>query len=185
MAGRNYSAFAIWPWNIAEMTFLKKKCKQLWSAHSKRCRGTCNLPCQSTQHAGETWDYALVQVGDTDGCPASSGSSTLIRQHHCWRGCGQIFSHSMEPRLEIWQRMATNMLKLNDDKTEFMAIGWKHSSHNLPQIPFLQVGDNGIKGGPAVMNIGEMMDQMLSMHDHLKSVSKSSYMNLWNIYHSH
>ena len=42
---------------------------------------------------------------------------------------------------EILQRMTANMLKLNDNKTEFMVIGANHSSHTLPQIPSLQVGE--------------------------------------------
>ena len=82
---------------------------------------------------------------------------------------------------EIRQWMTADMLNLNDNKTEFMLIGSKHSSHNLPQIPSLQVGANGIKEPPTVKNIGSVMDQMLSIHDHLKSVSKSSYTHLRNI----
>ena len=72
------------------------------------------------------------------------------------------------------------MLKLN--KTEFVVISSKHSSHNLPQISYEQVSENGIKAVWATAkNIGAVMDQTLSMVDYLKSVSKSSYTYLHNI----
>ena len=43
---------------------------------------------------------------------------------------------------EIRSSMNANMLKLNNDKTEFLAIGSKHLSQHTPAITTIRVGDD-------------------------------------------
>jgi hypothetical protein len=86
---------------------------------------------------------------------------------------------------EIKKWMTSNMLKLNDNKTEFLVFGSKHISHNIPQISSLQVGDSEVHAVPVAKNIGVVMDQTLNMNEHVKSICKSSYMHLRNIAQIH
>ena len=76
--------------------------------------------------------------------------------------------------------MKTNMLKLNDEKTEFLVISSRHTS-KTPVVSSLCVGHTAVDAVPSARNIGLILDNKLTMEDHIKSVCKSSYMHLRNI----
>ena len=80
--------------------------------------------------------------------------------------------------MRLWMR--DNMLKLNDNKTEFLLIQSKHNT-KVPEVTSLHVGDADVKAVSCARNIGVMLDDKLTMVDHIKSVCKSSYFHLRNI----
>ena len=82
---------------------------------------------------------------------------------------------------EIRAWMKVNMLKLNDDKTEFLVISSKHMCNKMPDVSSLRVGDSDVQAVPCARNIGVMLDNKLNMVEHVKSVCKASYMHLHNI----
>lgn len=84
--------------------------------------------------------------------------------------------------MDIRQWMATNFLRLNDDKTEFIIIG---SECNLKKVPlsFLSVGKDRIDPAKSVRNIGAYFDYTLSMNDHISHISKNAWFQLRQISH--
>ena len=81
---------------------------------------------------------------------------------------------------EIRAWMKANMLKLNDDKTEFLVISSRHTS-KTPVISSLCIGHTDVEAVSSARNIGLILDDKLSMEEHIKSVCKASYMHLRNI----
>ena len=75
---------------------------------------------------------------------------------------------------EIKSWMATNFLKLNDSKTEFIIFG---NNQNLFKVSewTVTVGDAEVLPSRTVRNIGAMLDTTLTMKAHVNSVSKSCY----------
>jgi hypothetical protein len=62
-----------------------------------------------------------------------------------------------------------------------LIIGSKHATKNAPKTVSLQVGSAQVPAVSTARNIGAVMDQSLSMNEHVKAVCKSSYMQLRNI----
>ena len=110
-------------------------------------------------YADDTQLYIMFNAGD--------GANAVTRLEACIS--------------EIRQWMMNNMLKLNDKKTEFMVLGSRRTIQNVCDITSLQVGDSSIESTSVARNIGAVMDRTLDMHDHVKSICKSSYINLRNI----
>ena len=81
---------------------------------------------------------------------------------------------------EIRQWMRRNMLKLNDSKTEILCIGSKHMMSNAG-VSSLAVGESNVQVTTSARNIGVIMDDRLSMADHINATCKSAYLNLRNI----
>ena len=81
---------------------------------------------------------------------------------------------------EMRQWVSDNMLKLNDQKTEFMVIQSKHS-RNTPDVPSISIGDAVVPAVESARNIGVIMDHKLTMYDHVNSIAKSSYAQLRSI----
>ena len=80
--------------------------------------------------------------------------------------------------IKLW--MTSNYLMLNDDKTEFIDIGYYVSP-----IQILDLGDaaNNLSVSPvlAARNLGFHFDHRLSMDDQISHVSQICYLNLRNI----
>ena len=79
---------------------------------------------------------------------------------------------------EIRSWMATNFLKLNDSKTEFLVIGLPHQTSQINNLSTITIGECNIRAVSSARNIGVIMDSTLSMSDHISSVSRTCYMHL-------
>ena len=79
--------------------------------------------------------------------------------------------------------MKENMLKVNDDDTEFLVIRVKHACKKVPTVTSLHIGDADVEAVALARYIGLILDDKLSMVEHAKTVNvtKSSYMHLRNI----
>ena len=81
---------------------------------------------------------------------------------------------------DIRQWMKCNLLKLNDDKTEFIVFSSKHRSSQLQDLS-INIGDNKILPVTHVKNLGITFDQFFTMEKHVAVVSKSCHFHLKNI----
>ena len=72
------------------------------------------------------------------------------------------------------------MLKLNDDKTEFMVITSPHLKHHMSPISLL-VEDVTISPSDSVRNLGVIFDSQMSMSSHVKSLCTNLNFQLRNI----
>ena len=81
---------------------------------------------------------------------------------------------------EVRSWSTSNMLKLNDSKTEFLVIGSKFA-RNKPEVDSIVIGEETVHAVSAARNIGVIMDSKLTLADHVNSVCKSSYAQLRNI----
>lgn len=113
-------------------------------------------------------------------------------QHHCYADDTQAYLlfkpknwDNTALRLEtcmkeIKQWMCANMLKLNQDKTEFIVFSPKHHVKDLPSY-HLNFSGTIIKESPNVKNLGVWFDKTLSMQKQISSVSRSCYHQIRNI----
>ena len=86
-------------------------------------------------------------------------------------------SHSLENLescvTDIKNWMAVNFLKLNDDKTEILLLGSKHSLSNVPSIS-VKVGELEITSQSFVKNLGAYFDSTLSMENFVAQKCKTA-----------
>ena len=83
---------------------------------------------------------------------------------------------------EIRNWMEANMLKLNEDKTEFMIIASRYEEAKLnDSVHNIRVGDSTVDSSDTARNIGVMMDSRLNMVKHVNSITSACYFNLRNI----
>ena len=77
--------------------------------------------------------------------------------------------------VRIW--MATNFLKLNDEKTDFLIVG---NSYFIPRIlcSSITVGNDKVTPSSSVRNIGVILDSSLSMENEISAKCKSSWWQL-------
>jgi hypothetical protein len=80
--------------------------------------------------------------------------------------------------IKLW--MATNMLKLNDDKTEVLYITSPYFQKTLNFSDFL-IDSTLITPTRSARNTGVMFDNTMTMSDHITAVCKSSHFQLRNI----
>ena len=76
--------------------------------------------------------------------------------------------------------MASNRLKLNNDKTELLVISSKYQL-SRPLLDGISVGGYRISPTDSAKNIGVVFDQTTSLDEHVKSVCKSALFHLQNI----
>ena len=81
---------------------------------------------------------------------------------------------------DIRQWMSTNFLCLNDDKTEVLLVGSKHSLQKLSPMK-VRIGDVDIIPVSEVRNIGLKMDSALNMHGQINQVCRNSWFQLRRI----
>lgn len=83
---------------------------------------------------------------------------------------------------EVRSWMAANMLKLNDDKTEYIIIGSQHTMNNIPEsLKTIRVGNQDIKATTSAKNIGAYLDSTLSMEKQVINVCRNCYISLRDI----
>lgn len=77
---------------------------------------------------------------------------------------------------DIKQWMADNYLKLNEDKTEAMDIGYYVST-----VESIDLGDSSIKPIAKAKNLGFLFDHRLNLSDQVSTVSQACYLNQRNL----
>ncbi len=80
--------------------------------------------------------------------------------------------------IRFW--MSDNMLKLNNDKTEFVVAFSPHFKRRMPNV-HLKVGDDVIKPSRTIRNLGIIFDDLMSMSPQITSLSRSSTYHLRSI----
>lgn len=81
---------------------------------------------------------------------------------------------------EVASWMSENMLKLNQDKTEFIVFTPKHQRLATQHLS-VDIGDVTITAAPVVKNLGVFMDKNLVMERQVNAVSKSCYHQIRSI----
>jgi hypothetical protein len=83
----------------------------------------------------------------------------------------------------IRQWMAANLLKLNNEKTEFLLISSKFKS-NLQTLKELEIiiGDSSVKPQNSVRNLGVLFDQHMTLEQHVNQICRTAYMHIRNIW---
>ena len=74
--------------------------------------------------------------------------------------------------IKLW--MKKNLLKLNDDKTEFLIITTKHRMNMFADVK-IQIGDSDINPSLSARNLGVIFDSKLSHELHVNSICKKAY----------
>ena len=80
--------------------------------------------------------------------------------------------------IKIW--MTKNMLKLNDEKTEFILIG--HPKQRCKVLNHsIKIGDHTIRSSQEVKNLGVIFDSGLNMDAHITKICKTANFHLCRI----
>ena len=74
--------------------------------------------------------------------------------------------------IKAW--MKSNLLMLNDSKTEVVLLGTKQQLSKLSSLE-ISVGNANIKSCTKVKNLGVIFDNNMNMEDHVNNICKSSY----------
>ncbi|XP_067668202.1 uncharacterized protein [Haliotis asinina] len=96
--------------------------------------------------------------------------SDLSTSLHCLAKCTQD--------IKCW--MTTNMLKLNDTKTEAVLVGTKQQLNKV-KTDFLKVADADIKFSDVVTDLGVYIDSSLTLDSHVNHLSRICYFHLKSI----
>ena len=81
--------------------------------------------------------------------------------------------------VDITNRMTTNKLELNNDKTELLLL---HSRFRLPpRLPSIKIGTDIIKPTNKARNIGVSFDYTITMSFRINNVVKGAFYHLRNI----
>ena len=72
------------------------------------------------------------------------------------------------------------ILKLNDEKTEFMLFG-SHQQLSKISIDCIHIGDSSIASASQARNLGAIFDSSMTMKPHISNVIRSSAFQLRNI----
>ena len=81
--------------------------------------------------------------------------------------------------LVIKKCMASNLLKLNVDKTELLVVYPNHIE--TPSLRSIAVGDEVINPSECARNIGVMLDQNLNMEQQITTICKSAFLHIRNM----
>lgn len=101
----------------------------------------------------------------------------VVRPQDDW----DVISSRLEACLkDISSWMSANMLKLNEEKTEFIVFAPK-SKLNKTEKLHLKFGNNITKAAPSVRNLGVHLDRSLTMEQQVIAVSKACYYQIRNI----
>ena len=76
--------------------------------------------------------------------------------------------------------MQSNLLKLNDLKTDVVVFGTKHKLLLMKDIR-ITIGVSTMSSSSHVRNIGVIFDSTLSMANHISTICRTAYMHLHNI----
>ena len=81
---------------------------------------------------------------------------------------------------EIRKWMGTNLLKLNDDKTEFLMVGTQYQLSVAGDLG-ITIGQDLIKSCSVVQSLGVMFDCNLKSTTHVNKLVSTSYVTMRNI----
>ena len=98
---------------------------------------------------------------------------------------GQNCIHNLETCIsEIWYWMSTNLLKLNDSKTEFIILGTRQQLKNAEASDItIKIGSEDIPNVPAVRNLGYMSDSQLKNTAHINKLTAKLFSTVRKIAH--
>ena len=82
---------------------------------------------------------------------------------------------------DVRRWMSTNMLKLNDDKTELIVFSSRYRKYEK-QIS-LHIGNTTVYPKEQVKNLGVILDKHLTLSNHINNVSRNCYASLRQISH--
>ncbi len=82
--------------------------------------------------------------------------------------------------VEVKQWMVKNMLKLNDDKTEFIVLRTRQQRSKI-DIPNININETDIAPTSTVHILGVMFDSEMSMKAHASSINRSAFPQLKNL----
>ena len=83
---------------------------------------------------------------------------------------------------EIHEWMTLNLLKLNDNKTEFILFGTRQQLSKLNTIPVsIVIGDTMVHPVEMVRNLGYTMDKLLENTAHINKTVSTTYCQIKNI----
>ena len=99
-------------------------------------------------------------------CEPENAQAALLRLE----GCVQ----------DIREWMCTNNLKLNDSKTEFLALGTTHQLAKVGDVA-IKIGDESISASSSARNIGVVFDSNMDMIAQVNQITKSCYHHLRSI----
>ena len=77
--------------------------------------------------------------------------------------------------------MYSNRLKLNFDKTQFIWLGSRYQRQKVG-ITSIQLGISEVKFQSNVNYLGVIIDDLLSMKNHVQRIYRSSYYQLWQMW---
>ena len=77
--------------------------------------------------------------------------------------------------IDTW--MSSNRLKLNSDKTQFIWLGSRLQRQKV-DITSIHLGINEVKFQSSVNDLGVIIDDLLSMKDHVQRICRSSFYQL-------
>ena len=83
--------------------------------------------------------------------------------------------------IRLW--LASNHLKLNEDKTEFLVIGSKPQLRKIGTKCSFKIGNEIIQASKKAKNIGAVLDENMEFRAHVDQVARSCYLHLRNIAH--
>ncbi|XP_046547715.1 BTB/POZ domain-containing protein 6-like [Haliotis rubra] len=83
--------------------------------------------------------------------------------------------------MDIREWMAVNYLKLNDSKTEFLAIGSRQQLQKMPPGITLKIGTEDVKTSNSARNLGIIFQSNMSLDEYVKSLCKSCFFHIYNI----
>ena len=81
---------------------------------------------------------------------------------------------------EVCTWMHTNLLKLNDNKTEFLLIGTRNMLNQSGSMP-IKVGNDNISNTDKARNLGVTFDKHLNNTDHINNLSSTLFFVSRNI----
>jgi hypothetical protein len=90
--------------------------------------------------------------------------------------------HNCCQDIKTW--MTSNMLKLNDSKTEIVVFGSKHALAEIGPLD-LQIGDSTIPASSSVCNLGCLQDCHLTMEKQVSKICQAAFYHLRNISRVH
>ena len=85
---------------------------------------------------------------------------------------------------EVCTWMHTNLLKLNDNKTEFLLIGTRNMLNQSGSM-LIKVGNDNISNADKARNLGVTFDKYLNNMDHINNLSSTLFFIRRNIARVH
>ncbi|KAK3085690.1 hypothetical protein FSP39_007270 [Pinctada imbricata] len=151
----------------------------------------------STSSKAHALDIGVPQgsvLGPKFYCMFSKPVAQICRNHnmdyHCYADDTQIYMvidslQSTSTKLavclkEIKTWMSSNLLKLNDDKTEMIVFAPKNKKEQFADLT-VSFGTSIISDARVVKNLGVVFDKSLTMDNQCKAITRSCYYHIRNI----